>query len=327
MTLYTHNPSSLGLTNGSTLTNGAVTGVAAGWQQTAATSSGGSITYQSGTWQCIGNSGAARLDGTVAEASEFGIEVLFSVDALPTGSANRGIELLNAASFALRFEQNTNGTWMLLNSANTSVWTSNNVGTGLVRFFIGVTPNTDTPASGSVVVYIYKTDALTSTTPDDSYTSTSFNAGASPIVRSRIGRISSANGSTASLRVVNVQANDASATPIGPLPSNTLPTAIVSSSGPFYRYDALGSLNGSAASLNWSISHASGPNNLAGIIESPEGVFYIPQADSAASYTITVQGDGTDTEVVSVPAITVDNGTTVASGIRRRRWNGTSLVG
>lgn len=108
-----------------------------------------------------------------------------------------------------------------------------------------------------------------------------------------------------------------------PTSSVTAPTAVVSvGTTAYYRFDATGSDPGTSPSLSYEATHISG--SVGTPIESPEGVFYLPQGTGSSVYRITATGSsGADSEDVTVPA--PNSGPT--AGIRRRRWNGTSLVG
>lgn len=319
---YIHDPSLLSHTNGFALANGASTGAAAGWTLSAVTSSGGSITYHNGGWRSVGNAGVARLDGAVTPTSTLGVEILFNRLALPTGAANRLIEPRTASAQVCRLEENTNGTITLLNAANTAVWTSTAIPVGPVRIFLGVATGADT-ASGQAVVHIYANSPYTSTTPSQSFALTTGNYGTGTIETARFGRISSTAASTADVVTEYVLARD-SLTPIGPKEANVPPTVVYTTDGPYVEFDARTSQPGTSTSLAYSIAHVSGPNNLTGVREPVDGWFFVPQDTASAVYAVTATGDdGISTENVTVPAAEV----AISSGIRRRRWNGTELVG
>lgn len=87
-------------------------------------------------------------------------------------------------------------------------------------------------------------------------------------------------------------------------------TGTPTGSGPLWKIDATG-LTGGAGALTHSISPTTG------VVETSEGVFWVPQGSSAVDYTVTsTDGVSPVTNDVTVPAAGVD-------GIRRRRWTGT----
>ena len=90
-------------------------------------------------------------------------------------------------------------------------------------------------------------------------------------------------------------------------------TGTPANSGPLWKIDASG-LTGGAGALTHSISPTTG------VVETSEGVFWVPQGSSAVTYTVTSTDGATPvTNDVTVPAAGVD-------GIRRRRWDGSAFV-
>lgn len=217
MTIFTHDPSLLSLAAGTTLANLATTGAAAGWTLTCNLSTGGTVTFTADkTWRCVGNSGVARLDGSVGNASLLGVEALFDVKALPTGAANRIIEFRTTTN-VLRLEHNANGTITVFNAANAAIYTTTTVfGVGRFRVYCGINPST-----GAIVLHFYTANSGLSTTAVESWTPTGQSLGTAPITAVRFGRLSSVAASTADIELVNAQASDESLTPLGPLAAAT----------------------------------------------------------------------------------------------------------
>lgn len=259
MTDYVFNPANLALADGTALANGAVSGGAAGWQHTWVTSSGGTVTAQSGAIEFSGNAGTARADATFTAATTWGEEILFDCRALPTGAANRFYELLTATATILRLEMNTSGTVVLLNSSNASVWTSGALTTGEFRMFVGVTmDDADGDTNGEILVNLYTTNPRTSTTPDFTFTSAAFSTGSNTTAtRSRKGRLSSTAGSTALIRVLYAQGRDTNDDPIGPIVS--APTLVGDPVHTFNRVIDFTSAVAGATSLSF-VSQTAGPS-------------------------------------------------------------------
>lgn len=321
MTTWTHNPSLLSLSNGTALSNGATTDSAAGWVLTCNISAGtGTVTFQDGEWLHTGNPGVARLDGsiTVASGGGMGISYLCKMPSWPTSVANRLIELRHASNFGLRLEQNTTGTIVLLNAANTAVWTSSSAITANTEVRLQVTVDPATSTTGVVGVKIYTTNPRSSTTPDMSYSSSAFDAGTTDLSIIRLGRISSTVGSTGTVRTIWAIAQDSTAD-IAPLAG---PPTLAYTSAVKQVVDARTSASGSGAALTYAMAYVSGEDNSSGITEPIEGLFLVPQGTSSSIYSVTVtEITGTDTDNVTVPAA----GAGASGGLRRRVWDtGTS---
>jgi hypothetical protein len=303
MTQWIFNPELLGLANGTALSNSQVTDAAGGWQLTAVLSSGGTITAQDDELVHVGNAGTARLDGTITvpAGGGMGFAWLARIIAWPTGSANRLIELRHSTNFGLRVEQNTNGTIVLLNAANSAIWTSPSaipVGTE-VRIQVTVDPATST--TGSVALKLYVTNPRSSTTPDSgmSYTSSTFDAGTTDLTIIRFGRVSSTAGSTATVRTIWAIAQDSTAD-IAPLAG---PPTLSFTTADKFVVDARGSGSGGGGALAFSMAYSSGQNNASSILEPVEGLFLVPHGTATSVYTVTVsETTGTDSDTVTVPA-------------------------
>lgn len=219
MTTWVHNPALLSHANGYTLGNTATTDAAAGTVLTCALSTGGTVKYQSSTWEHIGAAGAARLDMSVGTSSTILVEYLVDLVTLPTGTDSRLIEIRHASNYLARVVWRPSGEIRLASAANATLWTSASTyssGTR-VRIMVGADPGTTT-SNGRLIIGVYSGSSGLSTTPDETvYDSSAVNAGTADITAVRFGRVNSDAGSTATVRTVNIQAKDTGLTPIGPL--------------------------------------------------------------------------------------------------------------
>lgn len=103
------------------------------------------------------------------------------------------------------------------------------------------------------------------------------------------------------------------------------PTTVVTpGTASHWLVDARGSSAGGGTGATWSITHTSGPNHLGDVVEPVDGLFFIPQDTTAATYTITTtSSSGTDPEVVTVPALA---STPATGGLVRKTLVGTSWI-
>lgn len=289
------------LTAGDAIANGGTTPAAAGVTWTVATSAGGTVTWQTDRWRCVGNAGVARFDEAVA-ANAATVDDLWNIPSWPTGSANRLYEIRHASNYMCRIEQNTNGTLVVLNATNAAVWTSAAVPTGLVRIAITVDPDTST--TGAFSIDIFTTDPETSTTPDQSWDSTTMNLGTAAVAAIRRGRISSTAASAATAEILYGQTDDTGAT-IGPLAPDVDPPSISApdETEPWVADFRSSGTAGGGGDLSWSIAHVSGPDNTAGVEEPVDGLFLIPRDTTTSVYRVTLTETGnaeTDTWDVTV---------------------------
>lgn len=311
MTRSTHNPAVLALANGTALANGASTGGAAGAVLVAVTSSGGAITYQDGTWQSVGNPGAARLDHTPPSTPTILlVEALFDLVATPTGANNRLIEVMTSAGFACRVDWQTDGRIRLYNAANTSIHTSTNpIAAGTrCRVMLGVGLSTGSGtgnADGDLILGYYTAESGTSDTPVQTvFSSATALASTGTISTVRLNRITSTAASTATVRLVNMQSETGDLTPIGALDFSSPPTAVVTQPVDGI-VDARDSVAGDGGTLAFDIEWTSGANEESGITELDPGLWHVPaDTDASGTYTVTVTEtpsglDDSDTAIIA----------------------------
>jgi hypothetical protein len=308
------------LTSGQSIGNGSTTPSEAGSTQTIALSTGGTVTFQGDRLRCTGNAGVARLDEAISSFGFVTVDDLWNIPSAPVTGDNRIYEFRHATNYACRVEQNTNRTLVVLNAANTAIWTSAAIPLGEVRLRITLNPDETAEANGDFQIDIFTTSPRSSTTPDQTWSTTASDFDANALTAVRRGRISSTASTSAVIEPIYFQTED-TLSAIGPLAG--APTIALLSDGPYWGHDVR-TTSSPGGAATFSIVHTSGPNNLSGVKEPIDGWFFIPQDTSVSTYTITATGPGgSDTEVVTVPAAAV----TTATGIRRRRYNGTGLVG
>lgn len=246
---------------------------------------------------------------------------------LPTTnpSANsRIIEIMDAngtPDSILRVDHlSSTGQLQLYNSLNAAVFNTTPDISGQVYIAIGIEPKTSTTGSVRFAVY----DSTYTLIGSTSFSNDTGNYGllADNPKTLRLARINTITD-TGEFRLHYVRISNSQITPLGPIAAP--PTIVLATpTGPYYEFDVRGSIAGGGGLQTYTIAHSSGPNNLSGVREPVDGDFFIPQAATVATYTITDSESGNDdTEVVTVPAISAG---TASGGVRRRRWNGSSLV-
>lgn len=151
--------------------------------------------------------------------------------------------------------------------------------------------------AGSYKASVYVGD---STSAWFSYTSaTNLNTGSANIGEVRFGKTSSAGTIGAGWYIDDIAVNDAGTSFLGAyVPSG--PTIATTITPGYAKLDATGSHPIASGTLTYALSPTSG------VLQSPNGVFYIPQASAASVYTLTVSesGGGTTTRNVTIPALT-----------------------
>lgn len=150
---------------------------------------------------------------------------------------------------------------------------------------------------GSYKMGVYVGD---STSPWFSYTSaTNLNTGSFQIGEVAVGKTSNTGTLAGAIFLDDFSVNTSTSSLIGayvasgPAISKSLTTGYV-------QLDATRSTPVQGGALTYSIAPSSG------VIQSPNGVFYVPQTNSSAAYTLTVAeaGGGTSTQVVTIPGLT-----------------------
>jgi hypothetical protein len=275
-------------------------------------------------------SGAARIDLSLTTPTNT-LSVLMKVQ-LPTtnpSSNSRILEVMDSQgtpASKLRVDHlSATGQGQLYNAANSGVFNTTPDLSGIVYVTVGeeVAASSPTITNGKLRMNVYdSTYTLIGSTTFSNDTSNTINALASTLKTVRAGRINSITD-TGDLDIIYIRISDSQITPLGPIAA---PPAIDVFEGttPFFEYDARGSTSGGGGALTYSITHVSGTNNLAGTREPIDGWFFVPQDTASAVYTITAsEGGNTDSQNVTVPAVAAG---APSGGVRRRRYNGSTLV-
>lgn len=287
---------------------------------------GGSLTKDStlvAAQAVHGTSGVARLDLIqTTPSAQMSVLIKCTLPTTNPSTNSRIFELMdNAGASMLRVDHlAASGRLQVYNAANAGIFNTTPDISGQVYVAIGVEPKTSTTGEIRFNVYDSTYTLIAATT----YTTSTGNAGllANGAKTVRTGRINTITD-TGEMFIHYVRVSDSQITPLSPIAAP--PTIVIASNGPYWEHNAIpGSTPGGGGALSFTVAHASGPNNSAGIREPVDGWFFIPQDTAESTYTVTVsEGGNDDSEVVTVPAISTG---TPSGGVRRRRWNGSALV-
>lgn len=290
MTLWTFNPGTLSLANGTDLN----TGHAAPQAWTSFHKNGtGRIDYESGEAHYESLTGAneyAQSRRTISSA-QISVEAAFTGSPAPSVESRLMEVRSGAASGRAAFLNiGTDNKLRLYNSASGLVYAFTTAlpttSAGSWRVYLGVKPGT-TASNGSIHARLYS--SATGTTAAETSEANNRDAGTSAVTEVRLGWVSNANQL---LRLRNVRMEDASPIgPLGPITSTTVPPTVTL--GPDVTVEA-------GSTVNLTATHTGG--------DAPDAWSWVQLSGTA----VTLSGSGS-TRSFTAPASY--NGTTVAVGV------------